>query len=189
MELHELAVPYAVGALDEADRLAFEDHLRNGCDLCHAELRSLSAVTDELAVSAAAAPPEGLRARLMRRVRHTPTRPGILFDHGGLLLSRSAEIPWQPYAAGIVHKPLFTDNERRYATSLVRVEPGARFPSHRHRDIEELFILSGDLQVAGIVMRPGDYCRADPSTVHSETFSETGCLLLMLASQDNEMLA
>jgi len=187
-DLHELSSSYALGALDEAERLAFEDHLRGGCELCAAELCRLSAVSSELAQAAAAPPPDGLRGRLLRRIRHTSRKPGILFDQGGLFLSRSAEILWEPYAPGVVHKPLFTDTGRRYETSLVRMEAGARFPSHRHRDIEELFVLSGDLRVSGLVMGAGDYCRADTSTVHGETFSETGCLLLMMASQDNEML-
>lgn len=34
----------------------------------------------------------------------------------------------------------------------------------------------------------GDYCRADSGTIHGETFTETGCLFLLLASQDNQVV-
>ena len=68
-------------------------------------------------------------------------------------------------------------------------DPGARLPRHRHDDVEELYILSGDLSVSGEVVRAGDYCRAYADTVHEESFSETGCLFLLMASQHNEMLA
>ena len=43
--------------------------------------------------------------------------------------------------------------------------------------------------VSGEVVRAGDYCRAYADTVHEESFSETGCLFLLMASQHNEMLA
>ncbi len=62
--LHELAALYAVGALDDAEREMFEQHLRSGCEGCQAELRALELVTDNLAMVAAAEPPAGLRQRL-----------------------------------------------------------------------------------------------------------------------------
>ena len=78
---------------------------------------------------------------------------------------------------------------RKYLTCLVRMEPGAHYPSHRHADAEELFLLSGDLHVGPEVMHAGDYCRADAETIHSETSSETGCQFLLLASQNNQIVA
>lgn len=69
------------------------------------------------------------------------------------------------------------------------MDAGAHYPSHRHADVEELFVLSGDLHVAGEVMSAGDYCRAETESVHGETFSETGCLFLAMSSQRNQFLA
>jgi hypothetical protein len=34
-------------------------------------------------------------------------------------------------------------------------------------------------------MRPGDYCRADSGTIHGETFTDDGCLFLVMASPEN----
>ena len=58
-----------------------------------------------------------------------------------------------------------------------------------HSQIEELFLLSGDLHVEGQIMHAGDYCGADSGMIHVETFTESGCLFLLLASQQNELLS
>jgi len=187
-QIHELASSYALGALDAEERDRFEVHLRQGCGECEAVLRSLSPVTDVLAEMVAAEPPPGLRSRILERAARPPRKPGILLQDGGLLISRSDDMPWRPMADGIVFKTLFRDPARRYTTMLVRMDAGARYPDHRHQDVEELFLLSGDLHVAGEVMRPGDYCRGDVNSHHGVTFSETGCMILLLASQDNVML-
>lgn len=186
--LHELVTAYALDALDTGEKILFEEHLREGCEACEAELRDLRELSGDLARTAATDPPESLKSRLAAKIHHSPHIPGILFDHGGLLLSRSDEMAWQPFAAGIVFKPLFEDASRQYVTLLVRMEPGARYPSHVHTDVEELFVLAGDLQVSGFSMRPGDYCRADLGTTHSETFTNTGCTFLLLASQNNQIV-
>ena len=87
-----------------------------------------------------------------------------------------------------VYKPLYQDADRKYNTSLVRMEAGAHYPSHHHAAIEELFMLSGDLHVENQVMSAGDYCRADSGSIHGETFSDTGCLFLMMASEENQII-
>lgn len=86
-------------------------------------------------------------------------------------------------APGVLRKVLFVDPKRHYNASLLRVEAGTRYPSHRHVDVEEIMVLEGELHIHGVVMRPGDYCRAEPDSIHRETFTEGGCLLLQLTSQ------
>ena len=136
-----------------------------------------------------AEPPAGLRQRVLGRARRTPRFPGVILQEPGLLIARSAEVEWQQVAEGVQFKPLYLDSDRHYQTGLVRMAAGASYPSHRHKDVEELFVLSGDLHVAGEVMGPGDYCRADADTVHGMTRSDTGCLFLLLASQMNQVIA
>ena len=105
-----------------------------------------------------------------------------------MLIARSDEFAWQPDCLGIFLKTLYQDETRKHHTSLVRMEAGAHYPSHSHAAIEELFMLSGDLHVESQVMRAGDYCRADSGSIHGETFSDTGCLFLMMASQENQII-
>src|SRR3954452_15293405 len=82
-----------------------------------------------------------------------------------------------------------TEMVRRYDTLLVRMEPGNRYTSHRHSDIEELLVLSGQLHVKGRPMHTGDYCRAESGTFHGETYTNSGCLFLLLASQGNNLFS
>ncbi|MFV0136885.1 anti-sigma factor domain-containing protein [Streptomyces sp. HMX87] len=73
-ELHSLAAPYALDALEAAERVRFEKHLR-GCDRCAAEVRDLSEDAVRLAWSTAAPAPPALRARVLAAVRNTPQDP------------------------------------------------------------------------------------------------------------------
>ncbi|MYS56683.1 anti-sigma factor, partial [Streptomyces sp. SID6013] len=62
--LHSLAAPYALDALDGAERVRFERHLE-GCERCAAEVRALSEDAVRLAWSTAAPAPPALRERVL----------------------------------------------------------------------------------------------------------------------------
>ena len=186
--IHELASLYALGALDGAELAAFEKHLSEGCSTCVAEVASFRETAGELAEVCASPPPADLRRKVLKAVRRAPQAPGVVLDFAGLLLSRSDEIPWQDYAPGIFHRPLFRDEKRQYTTTLIRMDPGASYPPHRHNDAEELFMLSGDLQVAEIIMRAGDYCHAKPGSKHPDTRSTGGCTFLLMSSETDQVL-
>jgi DNA-binding NarL/FixJ family response regulator/quercetin dioxygenase-like cupin family protein len=113
----------------------------------------------------------------------------ILLNRSGLLIARSEVMEWQAAGPlGVWIKPLFTDEEHHVATSLVRMDPGAHYPRHRHNGVEFFFVLSGDFQIEGEKMRAGDYCRAHAGSIHGESYSETGCIGLLSASQFDEIL-
>jgi hypothetical protein len=42
--------------------------------------------------------------------------------------------------------------------------------------------------IDGVRMAPGDFCRSVPGSVHGPSTTESGALLLVFASQDDEML-
>lgn len=184
-DLHELAALFALGSLEGRDKAAFEEHLRQGCDACANDVRSFGEIASLIGESVPAVAPQRLRQRLLSKIGESPRVPGIVLEHSGLLIARSEELAWQPVASGVFLKPLFEDRARKYDTSLVRMDPGAHYPSHHHAAIEELFLISGDLHVEDQVMRPGDYCRADSGTIHGETFTDDGCLFLVMASPEN----
>ena len=187
--IHDLVSPYALGILDDGDRAAFEKHLAAGCAPCQDGLRRDRESLAGLSAAAATGPPANLRQRLLGRARQAPRFPGVLYQQEGLLISSSAEMDWKPLAPGVSYKPLFRDQRRKYLTSVVRMDPGASYPGHRHVDVEELFMISGDFHVAGMAMGPGDYCRAEPHTLHGMTYSESGCVFLLCASERNEVIA
>ncbi|WP_329340934.1 anti-sigma factor [Streptomyces sp. NBC_00663] len=71
---HSLAAPYALDALERAERTRFEKHLRN-CPVCAAEVRALSEDAVRLAWSTAAPPPPAMRDRVLAAVRTTAQEP------------------------------------------------------------------------------------------------------------------
>jgi anti-sigma-K factor RskA len=71
---HSLAAPYALDALEPAERARFEKHLRN-CPACAAEVRALSEDAVRLAWSTAAPPPAAMRDRVLAAVRTTAQEP------------------------------------------------------------------------------------------------------------------
>ncbi|WAX80821.1 anti-sigma factor [Streptomyces sp. KMM 9044] len=73
-ELHSLAAPYALDALEPAERVRFERHLAT-CRRCAAEVRALAEDAVRLAWSTAAPAPPALRDRVMAAVRTTPQDP------------------------------------------------------------------------------------------------------------------
>lgn len=74
-DLHSLAAPYALDALEPGERRRFEKHLGK-CDRCAAEVRALTEDAVRLAWSTAAQPPPALRGRVLAAVRATPQEPG-----------------------------------------------------------------------------------------------------------------
>jgi anti-sigma-K factor RskA len=78
-DLHSLAAPYALDALEPAERVRFEKHLQ-GCERCAAEVRSLSEDAVRLAWSTTALAPPGLRDRVLTAVRNTSQDPSPVVD-------------------------------------------------------------------------------------------------------------
>jgi anti-sigma-K factor RskA len=64
---HTLAGPYALDALDAAERARFERHLRR-CATCPAEVRGFAAVAASLGLAAATTPPPSLKGRVLADV-------------------------------------------------------------------------------------------------------------------------
>ncbi|MCY9786420.1 anti-sigma factor [Nocardiopsis sp. EMB25] len=67
---HRLSGAYALNALSPDERTRFEDHLA-GCAACVQEVRGFSETAALLGSTAAEAPPEGLRERVMEQVSRT----------------------------------------------------------------------------------------------------------------------
>ena len=79
-DLHSLAAPYALDALESGERRRFEKHLRD-CDRCAAEVRALTEDAVRLAWSTAAPPPLAMRDRVLSAVRATPQEPAPGREH------------------------------------------------------------------------------------------------------------
>ena len=195
-DLREFASLYALGGMSPEEKALYEAHLSAGCEVCRAEIASLREVTGAIGLTAdPVLPPAELRKTLMSAISkalQAPAgrAPGIIYERDGVLIARSQEMDWQPgQLPGIFSKVLFNDTRRGYTTALVRMTSGTHYPSHKHADVEELYLLEGDLSVEELSMRPGDYCRGEAGSIHGEIFTNGGCLFVVSSSQQDEILA
>jgi anti-sigma factor ChrR (cupin superfamily) len=92
------------------------------------------------------------------------------------------EPAWEEVAPGIQCKLLANDTARHRVSMLVRLQPNAEYPPHRHDAVEELHLLDGELWIDDRMLKPGDYNRAEPSTVDRRVWSETGCTCVLITS-------
>jgi anti-sigma factor ChrR (cupin superfamily) len=217
-ELEGQAALYALGTLDAEEARAFEAHLAEGCAACAAELREFQTVVSDLAFAVPPAePPAGVLPRLLALVSEgqgqqtradaeTDLKGGDADDEpargdqtarapqqatagAGFLIVRAGEGAWRPTAdAGVTFKLLFVDRERATVTTLVRMEPGARIPAHRHLGVEQCLLLEGDLRAGGIEMSAGDFNCSLPGSVHEDLTTDTGAVFLIVAPERYETL-
>jgi quercetin dioxygenase-like cupin family protein len=104
-------------------------------------------------------------------------------------LVRSADIAWRPLRLpGVSVKVLREDRASGASTTLVRFEPGARFPAHDHPAGEEIFVLEGDFQVGPHRLQGGDYLYTAPHGTHAAS-TVGGCLVLVTLPQPVRILA
>jgi len=120
-------------------------------------------------------PPPHVRERVLAAAR-TPTRYTLW---GGDADWSESGLP------GIRTRVLAVDKVRSLATLLIRAEPGAVYPSHKHHGPEECFVVSGSIVIDGRVLRAGDFHHADEDSLHGEiTTTEGADVLLVGAIED-----
>ena len=188
-KIQELASSYALGALEAKETDEFKGLLGKDPSSSEKELKGFKEVVDLLGFSApSVTPPSGLKDKLLRRIREKVLTKEKVKEREGFLYVRSQEGEWKDIAEGVSLKPLFYDPARQYATTLVKMSAKTHFPSHRHTEDEECYIIEGSIEMGGQLFRKGDYIRAEAGSVHEGIYSESGCTLLILSSQRNEIL-
>jgi anti-sigma factor ChrR (cupin superfamily) len=109
------------------------------------------------------------------------------FSSGNRLTVRGRDLHWQPYRVpGVSVSPLYVDLAKREVTALLKAEPGAVYPIHRHAAPEEIYMLEGDLRIDGELYGAGDYIRSRQGTVHEPSTTVGGCMFLVRTSLDDE---
>lgn len=194
-EMQERASLYALGALSQHEARNFEEHLKEGCAACEAELSEFDTVVGKLAYGVpGAAPRAEARAKLLARLnaeteKTPPATPTKAQDDSAYLVVRADEGEWQQMCAGIIFKQLFADAERKTVTTLIRMQPGAHMPTHRHLGIEECYVIEGDVQANHETLRAGDYTCAMEGSVHLPISTVNGALLLIVGPERHEFLS
>lgn len=137
----------------------------------------------ELAAAGAEAPRPGVRDRIMARVQaELPAIPE------GFVFSFAATDQWLPHPVpGIRMRVLSMDRDRGYATLLLDVDAGTRFPAHHHGRPEECYVVSGSVYSYGRRMGPGDFLHADAGTDHSELWTDEGAQVILVVEPEDYM--
>ena len=100
-DLHSLAGPYALDALEAgSERDRFTRHLSR-CQSCAAEVKGFREVATAMAFAAAAEPPAELRGRVLAAAARTRQLPPEVSTHARPRRSRT-RVPWVPWLSGVV---------------------------------------------------------------------------------------
>jgi anti-sigma factor ChrR (cupin superfamily) len=97
-----------------------------------------------------------------------------------------AGVDWQTRRPGVHWKILWEDGDRRAV--LVRYDPGALVPRHRHLGDEQIFVLEGSVTDDTGTCSAGNYARRPPGCVHTVTTPQ-GALVLALMSGSTQPLS
>jgi RNA polymerase sigma factor (sigma-70 family) len=88
-------------------------------------------------------------------------------------------------AVGIVERRLFLDRVQRTRSMVVKVAAGVTYPLHRHRGVEEIYMLEGELIINDRVYLAGDYIRSAPDSLHAPS-TNMSCMFLIRSCIDDE---
>jgi anti-sigma factor ChrR (cupin superfamily) len=104
---------------------------------------------------------------------------------GGSTYVKPAELEWKPTRFDKVSiKVLYENAERGEMTCLLRLEPGAHIPFHKHPEVEQSWVLEGSVEDHDGVAHAGDYIWRVPGSMH-ENFSPGGAVLLAVYRKPN----
>ena len=117
----------------------------------------------------------------MDRVRAATEPAGFAFDWARDDRWLSHPVP------GIKMRILALNKNRGYATLLLDVAPGTRFPAHHHGGAEECYVVSGSLYTCGRRLVAGDFVHADADTDHGELWTDEGCRVILVVPPEEHL--
>jgi anti-sigma factor ChrR (cupin superfamily) len=108
----------------------------------------------------------------------------------GMFVIRESQQVWRRTAyPGVEVKILFSDPETRNITSLLKLQPGAKYPAHHHAGVEQCLMLEGSARLGQLVLERGDFGFACAGTNHTVVESDGGCLMMLISNQNDEVFA
>lgn len=172
-EREELAAAFVLGTLSAGRRRTVEAALERDprlADLVADWERRLAPLATGLPPEA---PPDGLFGRIEAAIGEAGSR------HREMITVRAGEGRWEEVASGVERKVLLDDPRTGRRSLLLRMQPGASYPSHDHPEDEECLVLEGDLRFGEVELGAGDFQLAPAGIPHPTAFSRGGCLLFV----------
>ena len=210
-ELRDQAIEFGLGNMSAGNAREYEAHLVD-CAACRAEVEAARSIAKILALSSAPkTPAASLKDRLFDRMAlqnaaHSSKAsaqpaaqdvaasgqtwkgwPATALPESHFF-STGSDAVWQPTGfPGVEARPLYVDPAADRAMMVVRMQPGAAYPSHTHAGDEDCYVIQGDLKVGDVRMNAGDFKRSPVGSVDPIQSSENGCLLLIVSSLHDEL--
>jgi anti-sigma factor ChrR (cupin superfamily) len=89
-------------------------------------------------------------------------------------------IPWQPLSPGVETKTFLRDRGQNLVVMLMRYQPGAVIPKHRHTAVEHVYVLEGCVEDEFGACTAGNYALRPPGCIHAPR-SQGGALALAIS--------
>jgi anti-sigma factor ChrR (cupin superfamily) len=105
--------------------------------------------------------------------------PSLLLEHLLHPPVLEAARVWEPFRAGIDISRLYGDGQHGPAAALLRYQPGASVPLHRHTGYEHVVVLAGSQTDHNGVHGAGTLVINPPGSQH-RVVSDYGCLVLVI---------
>ncbi len=179
----ERAALYVLDLLDLEEKREFAEQLEKDESL-RQQVRQFTESAAQLGVAAPGVdPPRSLKAKVLNK-----TLSGAWH---GMHVVRSDEGRWAPSPfPGVSVKKLFAARDLGVVTCLLKMEPGSRYPAHRHTSSELCLVVEGDVSFGDkLTLKAGDFEAAVAGTIHGTISTRDGCVLLIVASPHDEILA
>lgn len=104
---------------------------------------------------------------------------------GGSTYVDPAEMDWKPSQfEGIQIKVLYENKDAGEMTCLLKWQPGATLPFHKHPEIEQSYVIQGSFYDHDGICRAGEYVWRQPGSFH-ETHSDEGAVILAIYRKPN----
>ena len=175
-ELEALVLADSAGALDPDERVELQARLNSLTPEQRSEVARLYDAGAAVALSVPEiAPPAYLRDRVLAAA-HGPSR----------YTAWAADAAWTDTGLpGVRARVLSIDRARSVVTMVIRAEPGAVYPSHKHHGPEECYVISGSVVIDGRVLRAGDFHHADEGSEHGEISTTEGAEVLLVGAMED----
>ena len=142
---------------------------------------------DLVGLLGAALDPEPPDARTGQRIKRRLLRR-IADDQMARHLTVGADAgEWQPFGAGLHLKVLH--EAAGIMSYLVRLEPGAELPAHRHPVDEECVVLAGALRIGELRVGAGGFHLGRKDVLHASIRSDEGALIFLRGAVPEPSLA
>lgn len=93
-----------------------------------------------------------------------------------------SEDNWIRAFPGVRLKVLHSGDEFGRQTVALDFEPGSVYPAHRHKESEEIYMISGDLIMGHVELGPGDFYVSPKGSGHPPSTTRGGCLCIVCSA-------